>query len=90
VVFAEASGGYHAVLGYEAVRECAADTTRLVSRDGATIPMLRKDARSIPVEMDPPEHRKYRRLLQGPLRPDRIQAWAGAVPVIFTPGPVLA
>jgi cytochrome P450 len=82
VAFAEASGGYHAVLGYETVRTCAADTARLVSRDGATIPVLRKDARSIPVEMDPPEHRKYRKLLQGPLRPDRVQARAGRIAAI--------
>jgi cytochrome P450 len=82
VVFAEAFGGYHAVLGYEAVRACAADTTRLVSRDGATIPVLRQDARSVPVEMDPPEHGKYRKLLQGPLRPDRVQARAGRIAAI--------
>lgn len=79
VVYAEAFGGYHAVLGYESVRACAADTARLVSRDGATIPVLREDARSVPVEMDPPEHRKYRKLLQGPLRPDRLQAWSGRI-----------
>jgi cytochrome P450 len=82
VVFAEAFGGYHAVLDYEVVRACAADTERLVSRDGATIPILRKDARSVPVEMDPPEHRKYRKLLQGPLRPDRVQAQVGRIAAI--------
>jgi cytochrome P450 len=82
VVFAEAFGGYHAVLDYEVVRECAADTERLVSRDGATIPILRKDARSVPVEMDPPEHKKYRKLLQGPLRPDRVQAQVGRIAAI--------
>lgn len=82
VVFAEAFGGYHAVLDYETVRACAADTARLVSRDGATIPVLRKDGRSVPVEMDPPEHKKYRKLLQGPLRPDRIQARAGRIAAI--------
>jgi cytochrome P450 len=79
VVFAEAFGGYHAVLDYEGVRACAADAARLISREGATIPILRKDARSVPVEMDPPEHKKYRRLLQGPLRPDRVAAWAGRI-----------
>jgi cytochrome P450 len=82
VVFAEAFGGYHAVLDYEVVRECAADPERLVSRDGATIPILRKDARSVPVEMDPPEHKKYRKLLQGPLRPDRVQAQVGRIAAI--------
>jgi cytochrome P450 len=82
VAFAEAFGGYYAVLGYEAVRACAADTGRLVSRDGATIPVLRKDARSVPVEMDPPEHGKYRRLLHGPLRPERVQPWAGRIAAI--------
>jgi cytochrome P450 len=82
VVFAEAFGGYHAILGYEAVRACAADTARLVSRDGATIPVLRKDARSIPVEMDPPEHGKYRKLVQGPLRPDQVQGWAGRIAAV--------
>jgi cytochrome P450 len=79
VVFAEAFGGYHAVLDYETVRMCAADTARLVSGDGATIPVLRKDARAIPAEIDPPEHRKYRKLVQGPLRPDPVRAWAGRI-----------
>ncbi|HEX4832521.1 MAG TPA: cytochrome P450 [Trebonia sp.] len=82
VAFAEAFGGYHAVLSYDAVRACAADTARLVSGDGATIPVLRKDARSVPVEMDPPAHRKYRRLLQGPLRPERVAARAGRIAAV--------
>lgn len=82
VVWAGAFGGYHAVLGYETVRECAADTARLVSRDGATIPVLRKDARSVPVEMDPPEHKKYRRLLQAPLRPERVQPWTDRIAAV--------
>ena len=82
VVFAEVFGGYHAVLDYDVVRACAADTERLVSRDGATIPILRKNARSVPVEMDPPEHKKYRKLLQGPLRPDRVQAQVGRIAAI--------
>ena len=81
VVFAEAFGGYHAVLNYEAVRACAVDTARLISRNGATIPMLRSEP-SIPAEVDPPDHKKYRKLLQGPLRPDRVQAWAGLIAAV--------
>jgi cytochrome P450 len=81
VVFAAAFGGYHAVLNYEAVRACAADTARLVSRYGATIPMLRSEP-SIPAEVDPPDHKKYRKLLQGPLRPDGVQQWAGRIAAI--------
>ena len=82
VVFAEAFGGYHAVLGYETVRACAADPARLVSRDGATIPALRKRAPAIPAEVDPPEHKKYRKLLQGPLRPDKVQEWASRITAV--------
>jgi cytochrome P450 len=38
--------------------------------------------RSVPVEMDPPEHRKYRKLLQGPLRPERVQGWVGRIAAV--------
>lgn len=79
VVFADAFGGYHAVLTYDAVRASAADTARLVSGEGSTIPVLSKGGRAIPAEMDPPEHQEYRRLVQGPLRPGQVQAWAGRI-----------
>jgi len=72
-------GGYHAVLGYEAVRACASDTARLISGEGITIPSLLGNVRAIPAEMDPPAHAKYRKLVQQPLRPARIESWSARI-----------
>lgn len=78
VVFAAAFGGYHAVFSYDAVRSCAADPTRLVSGEGATTPVL-STVRAVPTELDPPEHKSHRKLLQAPLRPDRVSEWTGRI-----------
>src|SRR5690606_34852362 len=68
-------GGYWAVLGYSEVREAANDTERLCSSLGSTIPALEMKFRPIPVEVDPPHHRNYRRILVPELRPDRVADW---------------
>jgi cytochrome P450 len=67
------------VLGYDAVRTCASDTARLISGEGVLIPSLLGSVRAIPAEMDPPAHAKYRRLVQGPLRPARIESWSARI-----------
>lgn len=81
VVYAEAYGGYLAVIGYDAVRSCAGDPARLISGEGATIPVLGA-VRAIPTEMDPPAHRSFRKLLQGPLRPEPVKAWSERIAVV--------
>jgi cytochrome P450 len=78
-VTTKAHGGYHAVLGYEAVRACASDGARLISGEGITIPAILGSVRAIPAEMDPPAHAKYRKLVQQPLRPARIEPWSARI-----------
>ncbi|MGW0591076.1 cytochrome P450 [Streptosporangium jiaoheense] len=75
VARSEDLGGYWALLGYSQVREAANDTGRLCSGLGSTIPALGMTFRPIPVEVDPPEHRNYRRILVPELRPDRVADW---------------
>lgn len=69
-------GGYWAVLGYAQVREAAGDPARLCSGQGSTIPSLGMPFRPVPVELDPPAHRDYRKILVPELRPDRVADWA--------------
>ncbi|MET8877513.1 cytochrome P450 [Nocardia sp. NPDC004604] len=69
-------GGYDwwAVIGYEAVRRAALDNAHLTTSHGATIPPLKTEV-AIPIELDPPNHMKYRRCLVPELRPDRVTSW---------------
>lgn len=81
VVDAEPIGDceFRLVIGYQALREAAADPGRLSSEaEGVTIPTLRMPT-AIPVEIDPPNHRKYRRLLVPELRPDRVGGWLDGI-----------
>lgn len=64
-------GAYVAVLGYDQVRAAAGQHDELCSGQGATIPGLGV-GQAIPTEVDLPEHRRYRKLLQPELRPDRV------------------
>jgi cytochrome P450 len=66
-------GGYWALIGYEAVRDAAADPTRFSSASGATIPRLSDPSfPAVPLESDPPDHRQYRKVLQDALRPSKV------------------
>ncbi|WP_052710763.1 cytochrome P450 [Pseudofrankia sp. DC12] len=77
----EKLGGYDylAAIGYQAVRRAAGDATNLISAQGSTIPPLKTAIPPIPVEVDPPDHMKYRRLLVPELRPDRVDNWSGTI-----------
>ncbi|MFC5750823.1 cytochrome P450 [Actinomadura rugatobispora] len=55
--------GHWAVTRYEDVVEICKDTTGYTSTRGATIPDVGNVVRSIPLEVDPPEHTRYRRFL---------------------------
>lgn len=71
--------GYLAVMGYDEVRHAAMDTTRLSSAEGMTILPLKTSAQLIPVELDPPDHAKYRRFLMPYLRKDRIDDYTDEI-----------
>ncbi len=73
VARSEAYGGFWALVGYETVKRAAADAARLCSGQGATIPGFGNTIPAIPLEVDPPEHRDYRKLVVPALRPDRIR-----------------
>lgn len=75
VVHSDAYGGYWAVIGYSANRTAATDVQAFCSGLGATIPALGAAFHPIPVEVDPPEHLKYRKFLLPSLRPDRVDEW---------------
>ncbi|MER7363968.1 cytochrome P450 [Nonomuraea wenchangensis] len=79
VARSEDLGGYWALLGYTEVREGANDTERLCSGLGSTIPALGMTFRPIPVEVDPPHHRNYRKILVPELRPDRVADWTDLI-----------
>jgi cytochrome P450 len=70
---------YLAVLGYDLVRKCALDSERLSSALGMTIPPLKSPIPLIPVEVDPPAHSKYHKLLVPYFRRERIADWADMI-----------
>jgi cytochrome P450 len=56
-------GGHWAVTRYDDIVEIVKDTAGYTSTQGATIPDVGNVVRSIPLEVDPPEHTLYRRFL---------------------------
>lgn len=70
---------YLAVLDHALIRKCALDTRRLSSALGMTIPALNSPIPLIPVEVDPPDHSKFHKLLVPYFRPERIAAWADTI-----------
>ncbi|MFH5824653.1 cytochrome P450 [Georgenia sp. AZ-5] len=76
VAYAAEHNGFWAVLSYEAVREAAADPGRFTTTGGASIPRTTDpEYPAIPLELDPPDNREYRRLLQDGLRPAQVAAF---------------
>lgn len=72
--------GFVAVLGFDKLREAAADPARLSSAQGATIPRVTDpNVPAVPLESDPPVSAAYRRLLQGPLRPKQMGAYVDVI-----------
>jgi cytochrome P450 len=62
-VYSPKFGGHWAVTGYEEIVEITKDTDGYTNTKGVTIPDVGNVVRSIPLEIDPPEHTKYRRFL---------------------------
>jgi cytochrome P450 len=62
-VYSPAFDGHWAITTYEDVVEISKDTTGYTNTQGVTIPDVGNVVRSIPLEVDPPEHTRYRRFL---------------------------
>jgi cytochrome P450 len=62
-VWSTAWGGFWILNDAEDVRTCLQDSTLFSSSGGFGIPAREKDRRIIPLELDPPDHAKYRQVL---------------------------
>jgi cytochrome P450 len=69
VAYSERFGGYYMLTRYDDVRHAAMDHERFTTSRGVTIPAMKKSMPAIPLEVDPPEHTAYRRLLLPRFRP---------------------
>jgi cytochrome P450 len=57
-------GGFWMLSRYDDVRDAARNPERFISGKGATMPPAGNPMPFLPLELDPPEHQKYRRALQ--------------------------
>lgn len=65
VTYSEEYGGFWVVTRYEDVLRVAQDWRTFSSARGVSVPASKMVVRAIPEHMDPPEHRTYRRLING-------------------------
>ncbi|MEU6320726.1 cytochrome P450 [Streptomyces sp. NPDC047009] len=73
VAHSENYGGFWTLTRHEDVDRATRDTTRFSSLPTVTLPAVGAPKPFIPVECDPPEHQKYRTLLNVVFRPRRIE-----------------
>lgn len=66
-------GGYYVVTRYDLIREAARDAARFSSANGTGVPPL-PIVGMIPIDIDPPEQREYRRILNPALGVDAVEA----------------
>src|SRR5260370_28907709 len=64
-------GGYYIVSRYEDIREAASDGNLFSSAPSTGIPPL-PIVGMIPIDIDPPGQRQYRRILNPPFNPDAV------------------
>jgi cytochrome P450 len=57
-------GGFWMLSRYHDIREAARDTELFTSSQGVTLPPVGNPMPFLPIELDPPEHPKYRRAMQ--------------------------
>jgi cytochrome P450 len=62
-VYSPKFGGHWVVTRYEEIVNINKDTSTYTNTGGVTIPDVGNEVRTIPLEVDPPEHTKYRRFL---------------------------
>jgi cytochrome P450 len=78
-VWSDAYGGFWILAHYADVRAAAADNQRYSSALGVFNPAIPGAPQTIPLEMDPPEHRPYRRLFNDWLSPGHLQDYKPAI-----------
>ncbi|MFZ0668306.1 MAG: cytochrome P450 [Acidimicrobiales bacterium] len=70
VAHSDAYGGFYFVTKYEDIRQVLIDTETYTSSDSVTIPKF--PMKLIPLNIDPPEQRQYRRIVNPGLSPQRL------------------
>jgi len=73
VVHGDKYGGFWGLTRYEDVTRAARDYKHFTSRLGVSIPPLGLSVPSVPQQMDPPEHRDYRRVLMAHFTPQALE-----------------
>lgn len=79
VAHSENYGGFWTLTRHEDVDRATRDTTRFSSLPTVTLPAVGAPKPFIPVECDPPEHQKYRTLLNVAFRPRRIEEFEARI-----------
>ncbi|GAA0985737.1 monooxygenase YjiB [Acrocarpospora macrocephala] len=69
VAHSERYGGYYTLTRYDDVRRAAMNHELFSTAQGVTIPAFGRPVPAIPLEVDPPEHTAYRRMLLPYFRP---------------------
>jgi cytochrome P450 len=75
VAHSEGYGGFWVVTRYADVLRVAQDWETFSSADGLTVPKAPIAVRNIPVEVDPPLHRAYKRLINAYFTPAAVLPW---------------
>lgn len=82
VVYSTAHNGHWVVTGYREIQEVMRDPSRFSARPTNIMP--RGDEKTLPLELDPPEHTAYRSALQPIFSPTRMRALEPTIHQITT------
>ncbi|XVQ14959.1 cytochrome P450 [Spirillospora sp. CA-255316] len=82
VAWSPAAGGFWALSKYDDVVQASQDWQTFSTAQGITIPPTGRSNRAVPLEVDPPEHADFRRLLQPSFTPKAIQKWEDGIRAI--------
>src|SRR5262245_9564653 len=75
VTHSDQHGGFWVVTRYEDVVRVAQDWATFSSAHGLTVPVAPIAVRNLPVEVDPPVQRVYKRLINTHLTPAAVAPW---------------
>jgi cytochrome P450 len=84
VAHSEQYGGFWVVTKYEDVLRVAQDWETFSSASGLTVPVAPIVVRNLPVEVDPPVHRVYKRLINAYFTPAAIEPWEQSTRLLAT------
>jgi cytochrome P450 len=84
VARSEEHGGFWVATAYGDVLRVAQDWETFSSAHGLTVPASPIAVRNIPVEVDPPLHRVYKRLINAYFTPDAVAPWEPATRRLVT------